>query len=170
MPEGVLLLAFITAQRLCELWLARRNTAALVARGGVEFGAEHYLLIVALHTLWLGGLWWLAAGQPVDYLWLAVFALLQVARAWILASLGPRWTTRIIAVPGEALVARGPYRFLRHPNYVVVALEIAVVPLALGLPVYALVFGVLNLAVLAVRIRAENAALLAAGEGLQKAR
>lgn len=159
MPEAILLVAFITAQRLGELWLARRNTAALLARGGIELGAEHYPLIVALHTCWLAGLWLLAGDEPVDRLWLMAFILLQAARAWVILSLGPRWTTRIIVVPGEAPVTHGPYRFLRHPNYVVVALELAVVPLALDLPVYALVFFLANLVVLAIRIRAENAAL-----------
>jgi len=159
MPEAILLVAFVTAQRLGELWLARRNTTALLARGGVELGAEHYPLIVALHTCWLGGLWLLAGDQPLDRMWLVAFILLQAARAWVILSLGARWTTRIIVVPGEAPVTNGPYRFLRHPNYVVVALELAVVPLALGLPVYALVFFLANLAVLSIRIRAENAAL-----------
>jgi len=159
MPEAILLVAFVTAQRLGELWLARRNTTALLARGGVELGAEHYPLIVALHTCWLGGLWLLAGDQPLDRMWLVAFILLQAARAWVILSLGARWTTRIIVVPGEAPITNGPYRFLRHPNYVVVALELAVVPLALGLPVYALVFFLANLAVLSIRIRAENAAL-----------
>ena len=159
MPEAILLVAFVTAQRLGELWLARRNTTALLARGGVELGAEHYPLIVALHTCWLGGLWLLAGDQPLDRMWLVAFILLQAARAWVILSLGARWTTRIIVVPGEAPVTNGPYRFLRRPNYVVVALELAVVPLALGLPVYALVFFLANLAVLSIRIRAENAAL-----------
>ena len=159
MPEAILLVAFVTAQRLGELWLARRNTTALLARGGVELGAEHYPLIVALHTCWLGGLWLLAGDQPLDRMWLVAFILLQAARAWVILSLGARWTTRIIVVPGEAPVTNGPYRFLRHPNYVVVALELAVVPLALGLPVYALVFFLANLAVLSIRVRAENAAL-----------
>jgi methyltransferase len=161
MREGAWLLAFVTAQRLGELLLARRNTAALLARGGLEVGAGHYLVIVALHAAWLIGLWFLGYNLPVDRGWLVVFAILQAARVWVIASLGPHWTTRIIVMPGAAPVARGPYRLLRHPNYVVVACEIAVVPLALGLPVYALVFFLLNLAILAVRIRVENAALAA---------
>lgn len=161
MHEGAWLLAFVTAQRLGELWLARRNTAALLARGGLEVGAGHYLVIVALHAAWLIGLWCLGYHQPVDRGWLVVFAILQAARVWVIASLGPRWTTRIIVMPGAAPVAGGPYRLLRHPNYAVVACEIAVIPLALGLPVYALAFFLLNLAVLTVRIRVENAALAA---------
>ena len=92
----------------------------------------------------------------------ALFIVAQVARFWVLLTLGRRWTIRIIVVPGERLVARGPYRFLRHPNYAVVTAEIALVPLALGLPIYALVFSILNAGVLAIRIPAENAALAAA--------
>lgn len=159
MPEGSWLLAFVTAQRLGELVLARRNTAALLDRGGVEFGVSHYPLMVALHAAWLIGLWALNFDRRVDPVWLLVFAVLQAARIWIIVSLRERWTTRIIVLPGVPPVARGPYRFLRHPNYAVVAGEIAAVPLALGLPIYAFVFVALNLALLTVRIRAENAAL-----------
>jgi len=167
--EGALLLAFITVQRAGELLLARRNTRAQIARGGVEFGASHYPLIVALHVAWLAGLWWSGWRQPVDPIWLAVFVALQAARAWVILSLGRHWTTRIIVVPGAAPVVRGPYRLLRHPNYLVVALEMPAVPLALGLPRFALLFFLLNLAVLVVRIRCENAALAGAGRPLQPA-
>ena len=158
MSYAVLLLGFVTAQRLGELWLARRNTRRLLAKGAYEVAAGHYWLIVALHAAWLLGLWWLGHDRPVEPLWLGVYALLQVFRGWILASLGERWTTRIIVID-EPLVRRGPYRFLRHPNYLLVAAEIAVLPLALGLPLYALVFSGLNAAALAVRIRAEDRAL-----------
>jgi methyltransferase len=157
--EGAFLLAFITLQRLAELWLAQRNTARLVAAGGTEFGRAHYPWVVAMHAGWIAGLWWLGHGRAVDPALLAVFVLLQAARVWVIASLGPRWTTRIIVLPGERLVANGPYRWLRHPNYLIVALEIAVVPLALGLPLFAALFSVLNAAILYQRIRQENAAL-----------
>ena len=159
MIPAILLLAFVTAERLIELWFARRNTAALVAAGAVEHGASHYPLLVALHTAWIGGLWLLGYDQPVEPVWLAVFALLQALRFWVRATLGRRWTTRILVVPGETLVARGPYRFVSHPNYIVVIGEMAVLPLCLGLPVFAAVFSVLNAIVLTIRIRAENAAL-----------
>ena len=164
MGEGALLIAFITAQRLAELVLAQRNSARLLAEGGVEFGASHYPFMVALHAGWLAGLWWLGHARPVDPLLLAVFILLQAGRIWVIASLGRRWTTRIIVLPRAPLVVRGPYRFLTHPNYLIVALEIAVVPLALGLPVFAAVFTALNAGMLYVRIRAENAALAQAAE------
>ncbi|NQW12528.1 MAG: hypothetical protein HQ481_21900 [Alphaproteobacteria bacterium] len=153
-----LIIVLVALQRLGELVLARRNTARLLAAGAVEHGAGHYPVMVTLHLAWLAALLWLAPG-PVTWGWIAVFVVLQAARVWVIATLGPRWTTRIIAVPGASLVRSGPYRFLRHPNYVIVALEIPILPLALDLPWAALVFGVANLAVLAWRIRTEDAAL-----------
>ena len=161
MIPAAALLVFVTAERLAELWLARRNTMALLARGAREAAPEHYPLIVALHMLWLAGLWGLGWHAAVDAGWLAVFAALQGLRWWVLATLGRRWTTRIIVLPGASLVTTGPYRFMTHPNYAVVVGEIAVVPLSLGLAWYALAFSVANAAVLAIRIRAENAALKA---------
>jgi methyltransferase len=159
MSGASLLLAFVTLQRLGELVLARRNTAALVAKGGVEASPEHYPLIVLLHAAWLAGLWLMAWNAEVRPEWLAAYVVLQALRAWVLLTLGRRWTTRIIVLPGERLVSDGPFRWISHPNYCVVAGEIAVLPLALGLPLYALVFSLLNGAVLAVRIRAERRAL-----------
>jgi methyltransferase len=155
----VAILGLVTAQRLGELAIARRNTARLLAAGGVEHGRAHYRLIVALHAAWLLGLWVLAWDRPVGLGWLAAYGVLEGLRAWVLLSLGSRWTTRIIAVPGETLVRRGPYRFVSHPNYLVVAGEIAVLPLVFGLPAYAAVFSLANAAVLWIRIRAENIAL-----------
>ena len=149
----------MTLQRLAELALARRNTRRLLARGAYEAGAGHYPLMVGFHVAWLLGLWWLGHDQPVDRLWLAAYAGLQVLRGWVIGTLGERWTTRVIVLPGAPLVRRGPYRFLPHPNYAVVIGEIAVLPLALGLELYALGFSLAHLAVLAVRIRAENRAL-----------
>jgi methyltransferase len=159
MGEGAWLVAFLVVQRLAELALAQRNSARLRAAGGVEFGAAHYPLLVALHSLWLLGLGMLGHDRAIDPLWLAVFILLQVGRLLVIASLASRWTTRVIVLPGAAPVVRGPYRWLRHPNYVVVVLEIAVVPLALGLPLFALVFSLANAAMLTYRIRIENQAL-----------
>jgi len=156
---GTLLLGFVTAQRLAELWWAKRNEARLFAAGGIEHGRSHFPLIVLLHSSWLAGMWLLAYDQPVAPAFLALFVVLQVARCWILATLGRRWTIHVIVVPGERLIRRGPYRFMRHPNYAVIAAEIATVPLALGLPRYAVVFSILNAAVLAIRVAAENAAL-----------
>lgn len=158
---SILLLALVTAQRLGELVLAARNTRRLKAQGAYEVAAGHYPLIVALHAAWLAGLWWLAWDRPLSLPLAALFLALEGLRVWVLASLGPRWTTRIIVLPGAPLVRRGPYRFFPHPNYAVVAGEILVLPLAFGLWAYALVFTALNAAVLFVRIRAETRALRA---------
>lgn len=155
---SVLFLTFIIVQRLSELVIARRNTARLMARGAVEAGASHYPLIVALHTAWVISLLVFGYDKAVSLPWLAVFAVLQCLRIWILAALGPRWTTRIIVVD-EPLVARGPFRFVRHPNYMLVVAEILVAPMVLGLTWIALIFSVLNALVLAIRITAENKAL-----------
>ena len=154
MTLTIVILALVTLQRLGELWLSNRNTARLLAQGAHEVGAAQYPLIVAVHAAWLVALWWLAPGQP-----LALYVLLQLARIWVLTSLGPRWTTRIIVLPGAPLVKAGPYRFVSHPNYVVVAAEIAVLPLVFGLWPVALIFTLLNAAILAVRISEENRAL-----------
>jgi methyltransferase len=159
MTLAAIILALVTAERLAELWLARRNTAALLARGAVEVAARHYPLIVALHAVWLATLWLLGSTAEVNLDWLALFALLQLARLWVLATLGPRWTTRIIILPGAPLITSGPYRWLSHPNYAVVVAEIAVLPLCLGLPLVALIFTLANAAVLTLRITSENAAL-----------
>lgn len=161
---AALILGLVTAQRLGELVLARRNTRRLLAQGAHEVGAAHYPLIVALHAVWLLGLWYLAvyqlpAGQSVNLFWLLLFVVLQLARVWVIASLGGRWTTRIIILPGATLVRRGPYRFLSHPNYWVVAGELLVLPLVFGLAWYGLAFTLLNAAVMWIRIRAEAAAL-----------
>ncbi|MDO5370826.1 isoprenylcysteine carboxyl methyltransferase family protein [Paracoccus sp. (in: a-proteobacteria)] len=155
---SALFIGFLIVQRLAELALARRNTARLLARGAVEHGAAHYPLIVALHASWLAAIALLGWGEPVRPFWLAIFVLLQALRLWILGTLGPRWTTRIIVLD-EPLVRRGPFRVLRHPNYTLVVAEIAVAPLVLGLGWVALVFSALNAAVLGIRIRSENAAL-----------
>ena len=159
MSAAVAILLFVTVQRLAELVIARRNTRALLARGASEVGAGHYPLIVLLHGAWLLALWVLAPGKPVYWPLIAVFMGLQCLRLWVLATLGNRWTTRIIVLPGAPLVARGPFRFLKHPNYAVVMAEIAVLPLAFGLVWVALVFSLLNAAVLTIRIRAEGRAL-----------
>jgi methyltransferase len=160
---GVILL-FVTLERLAELWLSARNTAIQRANGACEHAAGHYPFIVALHGAWLAGLWLLARDAQVDLRWLALFALLQVLRVWVIAALGRRWTTRIIILPGAPLVSTGPYRLVRHPNYLVVVGEIAVLPLVFSMPLYALVFSLLNGIVLAIRIRAEERAINAAGD------
>lgn len=152
-------LALVTMQRLGELLLAERNRRRLLARGGYEVAPGHYPLLVAVHAGWLVALWLLGPGPPIHVAPLILYLLLQAGRIWVLATLRDRWTTRIIVVPGEPLVRDGPYRWLDHPNYVIVICEIAVLPLVFGLPEVALFFTLLNAAVLWVRIRAENRAL-----------
>jgi methyltransferase len=154
------LVALVAIQRLLELALSRRNTARLLSRGGCEIGGGHYPYIVAVHTAWLAVLWVsVPADADVSWFWLAAYLVLECGRAWVMLTLGPYWTTRIIHLPAEPLVRTGPYRFCRHPNYVVVAGEIAVLPLVFGQWYTAVAFSLLNALVLSWRIRAENAAL-----------
>jgi methyltransferase len=153
------ILLFVTVQRLLELILARRNTRRLLANGAREAGREHYPVMVALHAAWLVTLWALGWNRPVNLILLGLFALMQMLRIWVIASLGGRWTTRIIVAPNAPLVATGPFRFVRHPNYCIVTAEIALLPLALGLPLTAMIFSILNAAMLTVRITCENRAL-----------
>lgn len=159
MTLGVVILLLVTVQRLGELWLSNRNTRRLLAQGAREHASEHYWWIVALHAAWLIALWMLGQSRPVDGFWLAMFVLIELARIWVLLSLGPRWTTRIIILPDADLVRRGPYRWINHPNYLVVVAEIAVLPLVFGLWRVALIFSLLNAAVLTIRIGHENRAL-----------
>jgi methyltransferase len=159
MTGAIALLAFVTLQRASELVIAQRNTAALLKQGAIETGASHYPVMVLLHASWLAGLWWLGWASTLNPWLVSAYAALQAFRIWILATLGKRWTTRILTVPGEALVKRGPFKLFRHPNYVLVALEVPLLPLAFGLTWLAVLFGVLNLAMLWWRIRAENKAL-----------
>ncbi|HKS88874.1 MAG TPA: isoprenylcysteine carboxylmethyltransferase family protein [Stellaceae bacterium] len=155
-----LVLALVAAQRLAELAFAAVNTRRLRAQGAVELDAGLYPCFVLLHAAWLAAIALLvpATAQP-SWPALVLYALLQPARLWAIAALGRRWTTRLIVLPGAPLVCRGPYRYLRHPNYLVVAAEIALLPLAFGAPAITLAFTVANGALLARRIRTEDRAL-----------
>ena len=155
-----IVLVLVALQRIAELAYAERNTRALRARGAVEIAAYQYPFIVAFHLAWFVALLFLLPQAPAPHWWLlAVFALLQLARIWVLVTLGPYWTTRIISVPNEPLIRRGPYRLMSHPNYFIVALEVAILPLAFGAWHIALIATVVNFALLWWRIDAENAAL-----------
>ncbi len=157
---AVAIIAIVALQRLCETVFAARNTRALLARGGIEIGRNHYPLIVALHVAWLIALVVALPSDPQIYFApLVVFLILQALRIWVIASLGPYWTTRIITVPGTPLIRSGPYKYLRHPNYLIVAGEIASLPLAFGEVWVAVIFSVLNAAVLSWRISVESRAL-----------
>lgn len=159
MTASILLLSFVTLERLSELVIAAANTRRLKAQGAYEVAAGHYPLFFALHGAWLGGLWWPGFDRPLIWPWVLAYAALEAMRVWVMATLGARWTTRIIVLPGAPLVGGGPYRVFAHPNYAVVVGEILVLPLCFGLATYAAVFTVLNAAVLFIRIRAENRAL-----------
>jgi methyltransferase len=160
MAAPYIVVAFLIIQRLAELVWAARNTRRLLAQGAVEHGARHYPLFMLLHGAWLVALVLaIPAAAGIDVVWLGLFIVLQAARLWVILSLGPFWTTRVISLAGQPVVRRGPYRFLRHPNYAVVALEIVAVPMMFGAWRLALVFGLLNLVLLAWRIRIEEAAL-----------
>jgi methyltransferase len=158
------ILGLVTLQRAGELVLSHYHTRRLKARGAVEVAGSHYPLMVAMHLTWLITLWGLGHDQPIHIVALIFYLLLQALRFWVMRTLGPRWTTRIIVLPQAPLVAAGPYRFLSHPNYAVVIGEIAVLPLVLGLPGIAVIFTILNAGVLMIRIRAENRALAASRE------
>jgi methyltransferase len=147
-------------QRLLEVIYAARNTKTLMAQGAVEIGRGHYPVMIALHVSWLVAiLVFLPQPMAINWFWLAIFVVLQALRIWVLVTLGPYWTTRIITVPNAPLVRRGPYRFLRHPNYVIVVGEILAFPLVYGEFAVALVFSVLNTAMLWWRIREEEKGL-----------
>jgi methyltransferase len=159
--SSLAVLAFVTLQRVGELLYAHRNESRLRARGAIEHAPEHYWTLVALHSAWLAGLWLLAPQQPINVFWLTIFIILQGLRFWVFATLKDRWTTRIIVLPGAPLIKAGPYRFISHPNYAIVAGEILALPMAFGLHAYAVLFFLINAGVLAIRIRAENRALRA---------
>jgi methyltransferase len=155
-----LVLAAVVLLRFVELLHAHRNTKALIRRGGVEIGARHYPLFIVLHAAWLASLFlFVPADARISWPWLALLLLMQAARLWCILSLGPWWTTRIITLPGAPLVRRGPYRFMRHPNYAVVIVEIAALPMMFGAWRIALIFSLCNAALLAWRIRVEERAL-----------
>ena len=160
----VLAVGLVSLQRLLELGLSRRHERILRARGAVEWGREHYPLMVGLHVLWLLStlVEGLLRGPTIPAWWpipLVLFLFAQLLRYWAILSLGEHWNTRVLVVPGVRLVRRGPYRYFPHPNYVVVVVEIATFPLVFGAWVTALVFTALNAALLFVRIRTENRAL-----------
>lgn len=155
---AVLFLGFIILQRLSELVIARRNTTRLMAKGAYEVGAPHYPVMVAMHSTWIACLVFFGYDAPVALGWLAVFVVLQILRVWILTSLGERWTTRVIIL-NEPLVVRGPFKYLSHPNYMLVVAEIIVAPMVLGLVWVAVLFTLLNAAMLWVRIGVEHKAL-----------
>jgi methyltransferase len=160
MNWALALVLAVALERGAELLIARRNSARLFAAGGVEHGTIQVPLFVVLNVAWLVSMAWLAwRGAALEGVFAALYGLLFLARIWVMTSLGRFWTVRVITVPGATLVKRGPYRYLRHPNYLVVIGEIAVLPLALGSWRLAAIFSILNLALIAARVRVEDRAL-----------
>lgn len=160
----VALLAFVVLERMFELVLSAKNARRLKARGGVESGAGHFPLLVLVHTLFplslLGEVIWLGARPGPGWpLWLGLWLLAQGLRYWAIAALGEAWNVRIWVVPGAPLVHRGPYRILKHPNYLAVVIELVAAPMTFGAWRTAILVSVLNLVALRVRIRAEERAL-----------
>jgi len=154
----------VSAQRLAELWVSGRNRRRLLARGGREIHPETYRTMVALHVLFLGSLAWESNPWrvPLDartWACLAALVLVTALRYWAIAALGEYWSTRVVVVPGARVIQRGPYRYLRHPNYLVIVLEFLLLPLLMRAPVTLVLFSLANLAVLRQRIRIEEAAL-----------
>jgi methyltransferase len=164
MNGAIALLLFVTFQRFVEFIWDWLNTQRLRAAGAVEFGGPHYPAVILVHATWLAGLWALGYDRAIVPAYVVAFLVLQIGRYWVLATLGRRWTTRVIVLPGAPLIERGPYRLMRHPNYVIVAGELVLVPLALGLPIYAIVFLALYAGAAYLRIQVENSALASAPE------
>ena len=150
---------FLIVQRLTELYISKRNEKWLLSQGAIEYGREHYPYIVALHTLFIVSLiveYYLSGGQPMSYIFLLLFILLLSFKYWVLSSLGLYWNTKIYRIPGAIAVRKGPYKIFKHPNYVDVVLEIAIIPLVFHLYYTAVIFSLLNAIMLSVRIKVEN--------------
>jgi methyltransferase len=160
MSNVAVVVSLVALQRLAELLYAARNTRRLKQRGAIEYGRRHYPLFIGLHAVWLVTIIIaVPSTAAIDWRFLGLFILLQAARLWTIATLDGFWTTRIVSLPTAPLVHRGPYRFLRHPNYLVVIGEIAILPIAFGAWRIALAFSLLNFVLLAWRSRVEDAAL-----------
>ena len=162
----IAVMSFLIIQRLIELSISSRNVRALIKDGGVEYGREHYKYIVAMHSLFIISIIteyflrdYYGKMNDISYLFLVFFIFLQGMRVWVITSLGKFWNTRIVRIPGSKLVQKGPYKFLKHPNYAVVSLEIFCLPMIFGLYYTAVIFTILNGLILYVRIKEENNAL-----------
>ncbi|MEK4630419.1 isoprenylcysteine carboxylmethyltransferase family protein [Solibacillus sp. FSL R7-0682] len=155
--------ALVIIQRLVELLIAKRNEKALLAKGAYEVGASHYPFMIVLHVSFFISLlvevMYFKSIQPPNVILLVDFLLLQLARVWCLLSLGAFWNTKIIILPGANVVARGPYAYIRHPNYLIVCLEIALLPLMFQAYFTTICFTILNFIILSIRIPAEERAL-----------
>lgn len=156
--------SLIIIQRISELAIAKRNEKWMIDRGGIEHGSEHYPYIVALHSFFLLSLLCevMVFQREISALWYLLIPLLiitQMIRYWALMSLGPYWNTKIIIVPNDIVISKGPYQYLKHPNYIIVAVEILILPLLFQAYATALLFTLLNIVIMTVRIPTEEKAL-----------
>jgi len=157
--DFIVFITFFILQRISELFIAKRNEKWLLKQGAVEYGKAHYPFIVALHTLFIISIiaeYVLRGRPPISWVFLILFLLVLSFKFWALSSLGKYWNTKIYRVPGVNPVKKGPYKFLKHPNYMEVVCEIAIIPLVFHLYYTSVIFTILNAAMLTVRIRAEN--------------
>lgn len=152
-------IAFFILQRLSELIIARRNEKWLLSQGAIQYGQSHYPFMIALHTLFIISIiaeYVFRVAPQIDWLVLVLFILVLSFKFWALSSLGKYWNTKIYRIPGVYPVKKGPYKVLKHPNYMEVVCEIAIIPLVFHLYYTAIIFSVLNSIMLVVRIRTEN--------------
>jgi len=155
----IIFITLFIIQRLSELFIARRNEKWLLSQGAIQYGQEHYPFMIALHTLFIVSIIveYMLRSQPgIDWLFLAIFLVILSFKFWALSSLGKYWNTKIYRIPGVYPVKKGPYKFLKHPNYIEVVCEIAIIPLVFHLYYTAVIFSVLNAVMLTVRIKVEN--------------
>lgn len=161
-----IIISIVIIQRLTELLVAKKNEVWLRKQGAVEYGREHYKYIVLLHTMFFISMFieYNIRGRHsefsvINYLFLVIFSILQLMRLWVLNSLGQYWNTKILRIPGYVLIKKGPYRYFKHPNYIIVVCEIIVIPMIFDLYYTAVIFTVLNAIILSVRIKEENKVL-----------
>jgi methyltransferase len=155
----ILFLSFLILQRLSELYISSRNEKWLLQNGAIQYGQSHYPYMVAMHTLFILSIiteYNLRGGTPMSWILLIAFLVVLSFKFWALSSLGKYWNTKIYRIPGVYPVKKGPYKIFKHPNYMEVVCEIAIIPLVFHLYYTAIIFSLLNIAMLTVRIRVEN--------------
>ncbi|MDB5139408.1 MAG: Isoprenylcysteine carboxyl methyltransferase family protein [Mucilaginibacter sp.] len=155
----IIFILFFILQRLSELFIARKNEKWLLANGAIQYGQSHYPFMISLHTMFIVSLiveYILRGGTPISWIFLGLFLVILSFKFWALSSLGKYWNTKIYRIPGVYPVKKGPYKFLKHPNYIEVICEIAIIPLVFHLYYTAIIFTILNAIMLTVRIRVEN--------------
>ncbi|WP_088044095.1 isoprenylcysteine carboxyl methyltransferase family protein [Bacillus sp. EAC] len=160
-----LIFLFIIVQRLFELKIAKNNEKKLKMRGAIELGQAHYKYFIILHSTFFISI--VVENYFIEYVKLSfftflfsLFLILQLARVWVISTLGERWNTKIIVLPNEKLINKGLYKYIKHPNYLIVTLELIIIPIMFHAYITTVIFSISNLILLKVRIREENKALL----------